>query len=78
MGVAKLTLFIPYIVNDLVNDSPTVGIVVTISPNLSLYNIVVLPAASSPSQKVTTCRKAYNKLLTTHQYANIFATFVPG
>ena len=30
-------------------DSPIVGIVVTISPSLSLYRIVVLPAASSPT-----------------------------
>lgn len=29
--------------------SPMVGIVVTISPNLSLYKIVVLPAASNPT-----------------------------
>lgn len=28
---------------------PIVGIVVTISPNLSLYRIVVLPAASNPT-----------------------------
>ena len=27
-----------------------VGIVVTISPSLSLYNIVVLPAASKPTK----------------------------
>ena len=30
---------------------PIVGIVVTISPNLSLYKIVVLPAASRPTNK---------------------------
>lgn len=30
-------------------DLPMVGIVVTISPNLSLYRIVVLPAASKPT-----------------------------
>lgn len=29
--------------------SPMVGIVVTISPSFSLYRIVVLPAASSPT-----------------------------
>lgn len=29
--------------------SPMVGIVVTISPNFSLYRIVVLPAASNPT-----------------------------
>lgn len=31
--------------------SPIVGIVVTISPNLSLYKIVVLPAESKPTEK---------------------------
>jgi hypothetical protein len=31
---------------------PIVGIVVTISPNLSLYRIVVLPAASSPTMSI--------------------------
>ena len=29
-----------------------VGIVVTISPNFNLYNIVVLPAASKPTIKI--------------------------
>ena len=29
-----------------------VGMVVTISPNLSLYNIVVLPAASRPTIRI--------------------------
>lgn len=29
-----------------------VGIVVTISPNLSLYKIVVLPAASRPTMRI--------------------------
>lgn len=29
--------------------SPIVGMVVTISPNFSLYRMVVLPAASSPT-----------------------------
>lgn len=32
-------------------DSPMVGMVVTISPNFSLYRIVVLPAASKPTAK---------------------------
>ena len=32
--------------------SPIVGIVVTISPNLSLYRIVVLPAASRPTMRI--------------------------
>ena len=32
-----------------VTNLPIVGIVVTISPNLSLYNIVVFPAASNPT-----------------------------
>ena len=31
-------------------DLPMVGIVVTISPNLSLYRIVVFPAASNPTK----------------------------
>lgn len=31
------------------HDSPIVGIVVTISPSLSLYKMVVLPAASRPT-----------------------------
>lgn len=33
----------------LVLDSPIVGMVVTISPNFSLYRMVVLPAASKPT-----------------------------
>lgn len=32
---------------------PMVGMVVTISPSLSLYRMVVLPAASSPTYKNT-------------------------
>lgn len=32
--------------------SPMVGIVVTISPSLSLYNMVVLPAASRPTIRI--------------------------
>ena len=36
-------------VRDLVRYIPMVGIVVTISPSLSLYRIVVLPAASKPT-----------------------------
>ena len=31
---------------------PIVGIVVTISPNFSLYKIVVFPAASKPTVKI--------------------------
>ena len=31
---------------------PMVGIVVTISPNLSLYRMVVFPAASNPTIKI--------------------------
>lgn len=31
---------------------PIVGIVVTISPNFSLYKIVVLPAASNPTIRI--------------------------
>ena len=34
-----------------IKDIPMVGIVVTISPSFSLYNIVVFPAASSPTKK---------------------------
>jgi hypothetical protein len=33
-------------------DEPMVGIVVTISPSLSLYRIVVFPAASKPTIKI--------------------------
>lgn len=33
-------------------DSPMVGIVVTISPSLSLYSMVVLPAASRPTIRI--------------------------
>ena len=36
-------------------DRPIVGIVVTISPNFSLYRIVVFPAASKPTIKIRTC-----------------------
>lgn len=34
---------------------PMVGMVVTISPSFSLYNIVVLPAASRPTVKHQEC-----------------------
>jgi len=34
----------------ILNKLPIVGMVVTISPNLSLYKIVVLPAASNPTK----------------------------
>lgn len=34
------------------DDSPMVGIVVTISPSLSLYKMVVFPAASSPTIRI--------------------------
>lgn len=33
-------------------NAPIVGMVVTISPNFSLYKIVVLPAASRPTIKM--------------------------
>jgi hypothetical protein len=33
-----------------------VGMVVTISPSLSLYKMVVLPAASSPTMRIPTCQ----------------------
>lgn len=35
--------------------SPIVGIVVTISPNFSLYKMVVFPAASRPTMRIRTC-----------------------
>ena len=35
-----------------VADEPMVGMVVTISPSLSLYRIVVFPAASKPTIKI--------------------------
>jgi hypothetical protein len=38
-----------------------VGMVVTISPNLSLYKIVVLPAASRPTYKVSMRTKNFAK-----------------
>lgn len=34
---------------------PMVGMVVTISPNFSLYRMVVLPAASNPTIKMRIC-----------------------
>ena len=33
-------------------DSPMVGMVVTISPSFNLYKMVVLPAASRPTIKI--------------------------
>ena len=38
---------------------PMVGIVVTISPSLSLYRIVVLPAASNPTKIKERLKKIY-------------------
>ena len=46
---------------------PIVGIVVTISPSLSLYKMVVLPAASRPTIKIRICflaKSRFSKLLT--------------
>ena len=43
--------------------------VVTISPNLSLYNIVVFPAASSPTEKETT--KILHENLQNHTFNSI-------
>ena len=40
-----------------------VGIVVTISPSLSLYRIVVLPAASRPTIKMRICFLAKSRLI---------------
>lgn len=39
-------------INCLLEDSPMVGMVVTISPSLSLYKMVVLPAASRPTIRI--------------------------
>lgn len=36
----------------MIEDEPIVGMVVTISPSLSLYRIVVFPAASRPTIKI--------------------------
>ena len=41
---------------------PMVGMVVTISPSLSLYKIVVFPAASSPTIKILICFLAKSRL----------------
>ena len=61
---------------------PKVGIVVTSSPNFSLYSIVVFPAASSPLKHVQYVHLVITVVLTTslttHQYTNIFVTSVPG
>lgn len=41
------------------NCSPMVGMVVTISPNFSLYRMVVLPAASKPTVEQRDKAKVY-------------------
>ncbi len=41
--------------NDTDRHSPMVGMVVTISPSLSLYRMVVLPAASRPTEDKEHC-----------------------
>ena len=58
-----------------------VGIVVTISPSLSLYRMVVLPAASRPTMRILICFLANSRpnrelivspILTTSQSKNGF------
>ena len=49
---------------------PIVGIVVTISPNFNLYNIVVLPAASRPTIKILMSRLP-------KRFANKLANMLP-
>uniref|UniRef100_A0A182KI83 Uncharacterized protein n=1 Tax=Anopheles christyi TaxID=43041 RepID=A0A182KI83_9DIPT len=43
---------------------PIVGMVVTISPSFSLYRIVVLPAASSPTISIRICFFPNNRVST--------------
>ena len=54
-----------------------VGIVVTISPSFSLYNIVVLPAASNPVVPDMVTRHS-SHTLTTHQNTNFFMLIEKG
>lgn len=56
--------------------SPIVGIVVTISPNLSLYRIVVLPAASKPTINILISflpKRPLNKFANTFPIASAVA-----
>ena len=46
----------------IVRNIPIVGMVVTISPSLSLYNMVVLPAASRPTISIRISFFANNRL----------------
>ena len=41
---------------------PIVGIVVTTSPSFSLYNTVVLPAASRPGGRQRRCIRMYSRI----------------
>ena len=56
---------------------PIVGIVVTISPSLSLYRMVVFPAASSPTVQIMNASTLQHKdqyrkyILNTHMYVCI-------
>ena len=58
-------------------DLPIVGMVVTISPSLSLYRIVVFPAASSPTlrkmeqQRIETTWQLGHASSLTHQYSHV-------
>lgn len=54
---------------------PIVGIVVTISPSLSLYKMVVLPAASSPTIRMRISFFPNILLNTAEKTAPIFAVF---
>lgn len=57
------------------HNSPIVGIVVTISPNLSLYRIVVLPAASNPTIRMRISFFPKRPLKRLANMLPIFATF---
>lgn len=62
-----------YTAHKLVGCLPMVGIVVTISPNFSLYNIVVLPAASNPTINILISFLPKRPL---NRFANTFPIFV--
>ena len=59
-------------------NEPIVGIVVTISPNFSLYRMVVFPAASKPTIKM---RISFLPQRRSNNFENVrpmFAVFVAG
>ena len=59
--------------------SPIVGIVVTISPSFNLYNIVVFPAASSPTRNISTSDLMTNiASQLTHQYPHLLLPEEPA